>query len=425
VSRTTFVKKFQYLFSHKDFSLFHDKLLTKKPFRSIDGQRNGTLFSKAEVDRMLREDISVEEYVDDNDVPIPNDLYVDQLIDVVMTAETERESRLEEIRNRKPDRIVTIEGAIASVQCNLRGVSKDFALDYESRMVRGTWGVSMTYPLSSNILRGFVLHERYITTKRLLELPMEISSAYNDIAASGIVDFTCFSDDSQNHPLEAGIRAYLHQTTEPGDGVLRSHMLSPHVLQLIRHGDARSAMLTFAFGPCHGHIPYKLLSIVVDLVVSQTNLMGDAIRSKMFARRITTICAGAEEPKIGANAPKAGAWSQLDYVYRLSSWTYCRMAPLIEKYHNDTQTIAFCASRSLEHIAIGVDYDADKLTDEWVKNKGCAVQAVWSRMKEYPKVLELLLSKNWAGLRKYHAAAAMRKVRRAFPVLAFLEASKR
>lgn len=398
--RNSFLKQFRNVFSGSDFSLFHDRLLTTRPFRSIDRQRQGTLLSKVEVDRLVRDDITAEEYFDDNDTSIVDNDFVERLIQVAVEADDERITRIRELRKRKPDGIIAIESAIASVKADLRGVAKDFALDYEAKNYEGKWKIQMTYPLSSSILRGLVRHERYITKKRVLALPREIDDAYADIAASGIVDFNCFSNDTENHPLQAGIRQCLEQTLEPGESILRNHMLCPDVLALIRNGHIKSAMLQFAFGRSHGQIPWTLTSIMVRLIVLNGTIIDNPTQSRIFARRISDICAEADRENLGT-------WSHIENVYTLAGRCYKRLSPLIQEYQEDATTAAFCAWTAPTEWTTNLQ----RLIRAWEGHKRRAVRSMWDQLVEYPRVQDLLLNKDWRGMREYHYEVAIRKMR--------------
>ena len=364
--------------------------LTKRPFRSIDRQRNGSVITKADVERMLREDIAIDEYLDDHCFETMDTALIQKLRQVLKQAMEDRDARLEEILNRKPDKILAVERAISQIQAKLQGPAKDFALDYKTYNSNGKWRVCMTYRLTASLM-GMVLFnpDKYATEKRMREMPELIDAAYNDVAASGLVDFTCFSTNMDTHPLEAFLRNEIEQIVPPGDPILRRSILDKEMLRVIRAGNTKLALLQVAFST------FTMVESFWMFVVSKGTTIGNMYRSLEFARRMWHIC-----------SPNRGqwyrSWACLQEICDDTCLMYQRLSPLIHRYLTYPETRKFLSSGDFEYIEVDDQYiDEGTISSYLGSRKSAVILDMWQH-QDFHVVKFFLLDEDWDALLEYH-----------------------
>ena len=363
--------------------------LTKRPFRSIDRQRNGSVITKTDVERMLREDIAIDEYLDDRCFETMDTALIQKLRQVSEQAIKDRDARLEEILNRKPDKILAVERAISQIQAKLQGPAKDFALDYKTYNSNGKWRVCMTYRLTASLM-GMVLYnpDKYATEKRMREMPELIDAAYNDVAASGLVDFTCFSENEETHPLEAFFRSKIEQIMPPGDPILRRYSLDKDMLRGIRADNTKWALLQLTFSL------RSIREFLWMFVVSKGTTIGNMDRSLKFVERMWSICSSN-------GRPGNGSWACIQEICDDTCLMYQRLSPLIHHYLTYPETRKFLSSGDFEYI------DDSNVDDEgniyyWDEShKHAVINDMWQH-HDFHVVKFFLLDEDWDALLEYH-----------------------
>eukprot|EP00547_Thalassionema_nitzschioides_P002011 CAMPEP_0194205550 /NCGR_PEP_ID=MMETSP0156-20130528/4796_1 /TAXON_ID=33649 /ORGANISM="Thalassionema nitzschioides, Strain L26-B" /LENGTH=543 /DNA_ID=CAMNT_0038931853 /DNA_START=604 /DNA_END=2235 /DNA_ORIENTATION=+ len=392
--------------------LSHDKIMgkfwslpfvNKRPFRSTDRQRNGTIITKVDIERMVREDITVDEYFEDylDHVEAPDTECVKRLIAVAEQAEKERNERNEELRSRKPETLIQIEESLAQIQGRLMGCAKHFAMDYKTSQPH--WRISITYPLTRSLLGRITCHPRYATETRLIHVANSIDDAYDEIAASGFADFTCFSDDKIENPLEAKIRSYLCRNFTQGDEFLRHWRLDKYMLHRLNSTGPKSALVYFAFGGGWTSLPAPLMTILAEVVVEEGGNLENVSASREFIEFLHEVLA-PNPYKLCVN------WKFFQEYFEELLLTYKRLRPLILAYHSHPETVALCRSdgakdQSCEDLSWGLS------ESHWKGIKRRIVLNMWVSKKDFYPVADWLIREDWLSLREYHLKHALRAAR--------------
>eukprot|EP00548_Thalassiothrix_antarctica_P004464 CAMPEP_0194133746 /NCGR_PEP_ID=MMETSP0152-20130528/3784_1 /TAXON_ID=1049557 /ORGANISM="Thalassiothrix antarctica, Strain L6-D1" /LENGTH=441 /DNA_ID=CAMNT_0038829099 /DNA_START=434 /DNA_END=1760 /DNA_ORIENTATION=- len=375
--------------------------VNKRPYRSSDRQRNGTIITKTAIERMVREDITVEEYFDDylEDIETPNLEYIRRLTEVADQAEKERNDRIEEKKSQKPNDLLKIEGALLQIKSKLKGCAKHFAMDYKT--CKPHWRISMAYTLTRSLLGRLTCHSKYATEKRIKQVANIIDGAYTEIAASGFVDFACFSNDMVIDPLEAKIRSYLLQHFMQGDDLLRHWKLDKFMLDRLRSTGAKSTLVYFAFGGGWNSIPIPLMNIIAEAIVEKGGNLKNLRASRDFIDLLHEVL-----------APHAYSlcvnWQVFQQYFEDLLLTYKRLRPQILAYQSHPETIALCRSNQLEqHCDEKLCLNTNLTNSQWAGIIGRNVFNIWVSKRDFYPVAGWLLRGDWTALRRYHTNYAV------------------